>query len=129
MHRACHSWNLLHENRYTFLEWMFHCPNGGGRSAAEAGMLKAMGVKAGVPDFMLPFPAEHWKGLAVELKSKDGVLSGKQRLWLQKSYHDGWVVGVARTLDTYISLVDSYRCGTEFNSICGFDEIFKVVKG
>jgi len=34
--------------------WMvFHIPNGGGRSKAEAGVLKAMGVLAGMPDLIL----------------------------------------------------------------------------
>ncbi len=31
----------------------FHCPNGGGRSKAEAGILKAMGVLSGVPDLFV----------------------------------------------------------------------------
>lgn len=31
----------------------FHVPNGGGRSKAEAGILKAMGVLAGMPDLLV----------------------------------------------------------------------------
>ena len=34
----------------------FHCPNGGGRSKAEAGILKALGVLAGVPDLLIIGP-------------------------------------------------------------------------
>lgn len=34
--------------------WLvLHVPNGGGRSKAEAGILKAMGVLAGVPDLLV----------------------------------------------------------------------------
>ena len=37
--------------------WMFwHTPNGGARSKAEAGMLKATGVKAGIPDLFVCGP-------------------------------------------------------------------------
>lgn len=37
----------------------FHVPNGGGRSKAEAGILKAMGVLAGIPDLFIMGPADH----------------------------------------------------------------------
>jgi hypothetical protein len=37
--------------------WMFwHSPNGGGRSKAEAGIFKAMGVRAGIPDLFIIGP-------------------------------------------------------------------------
>jgi len=32
---------------------VFHCPNGGGRSRAEGGILKAMGTLPGVPDLLI----------------------------------------------------------------------------
>lgn len=35
---------------------VFHVPNGGGRSKAEAGILKAMGVLAGMPDLFVLGP-------------------------------------------------------------------------
>lgn len=35
---------------------VFHVPNGGGRSKAEAGILKAMGVLAGMPDLFVMGP-------------------------------------------------------------------------
>lgn len=38
---------------------VFHVPNGGGRSKAEAGILKAMGVLAGMPDLLIIGP-ERW---------------------------------------------------------------------
>lgn len=58
------------------LEW-FHVPNGGKRSKAQAGIFKAMGVKAGVPDLVFwGMPA---CPLAfVELKIGDGRLSTSQ---------------------------------------------------
>lgn len=62
---------------------VFHVPNGGGRSAAEAGILRAMGVLAGVPDLFVIGPAFI---AAIELKAPpkrllDGGLSrAKPRL-------------------------------------------------
>lgn len=42
--------------RDTGLEDLWHIPNGGGRSKAEAGIFKAMGTKPGVPDLELAVP-------------------------------------------------------------------------
>lgn len=60
---------------------VWHTPNGGGRSKAEAGILKAMGVLAGMPDLfvmgpsaLLDAPAGAWKHslpylVAIEFKA------------------------------------------------------------
>lgn len=45
----------------------FHVPNGGGRSKAEAGILKAMGVLAGVPDLFVLGPDRNL--VAIEFKA------------------------------------------------------------
>lgn len=64
----------------TALQSMFAIPNGGSRHKAEAGKLKATGVKAGVPDIFLPatryFDAGYGRielmhGLFIELKRED----------------------------------------------------------
>lgn len=65
------------------LALLFHIPNGGKRSAAEAGRFKAMGVKPGVPDLFLPVPRGGYSGLFIELKrAHGGSLSDHQRDWL-----------------------------------------------
>ena len=55
----------------------FHCPSGGGRSKAEAGIFKAMGVKPGVPDIIIVYRG---RVVAIELKSEKGRLSPAQKL-------------------------------------------------
>ena len=55
-----------------------HIPNGGSRNAAEAGKLKAMGVKAGAADIMvLGFHPFIW----IEMKSRTGRLRPEQKEW------------------------------------------------
>lgn len=53
--------------------WLvFHVPNGGGRSKAEAGVLKAMGVLAGIPDLLVFGPGATQSAttvVAIELKA------------------------------------------------------------
>jgi hypothetical protein len=50
------------------LRWMYAIPNGGHRHKATAAKLKAEGVRAGVPDICLPFPAHGYHGLYIEMK-------------------------------------------------------------
>jgi hypothetical protein len=58
---------------------IFAIPNGGYRSRATAGRLKAEGVLSGVPDLFVP--AWH---LWVEMKrTKGGSLSAEQKDWIQ----------------------------------------------
>lgn len=123
---CCHSWNLLNEKKYPMLEWMFHCPNGGGRSKAEGGILKAMGVKPGVPDFMLPFASIQYKGLAIELKASNGKLTDEQRAWLKHSYENNWCVAVIRNLDDYLEVVRAYLLDRVVKDF-GHEEIFESV--
>lgn len=47
-------------------------PNGGKRSAREAALMKAEGVTAGVPDWMLFVPLQGYAGLALEFKRPTG---------------------------------------------------------
>ena len=54
----------------------FHPPNGGARSKAEAGIFKAMGVKAGVPDIIVVYRG---RMIAIELKAAGGSLSPAQK--------------------------------------------------
>lgn len=57
---------------------IFAIPNGGARSKATAGRLKAEGVASGVPDLFVPA----WR-LWVEMKrSKGGSVSAEQKDWI-----------------------------------------------
>lgn len=51
---ALFSWAGYNTGRMPELEYMHHVPNGGKRDATTAVALKRQGVKAGVPDIMLP---------------------------------------------------------------------------
>jgi len=76
-----------HEEQRLLVQWfrrkwpdvrIFAIPNGGYRSRATAGRLKAEGVSPGVPDLFIPA----W-GLWVEMKrSKGGSLSAEQKDWI-----------------------------------------------
>jgi hypothetical protein len=63
---ALFSWATWQEQLYPDLKWMYHVPNGGHRNKATAARLKAAGVKAGVPDVVLPAPKGIYHGLYIE---------------------------------------------------------------
>lgn len=77
-----------HEEQRELVRWfrqswpdvrIFAIPNGGARSKATAGRLKAEGVASGVPDLFVPA----WR-LWVEMKrTKGGSLSPEQKDWIK----------------------------------------------
>lgn len=64
LHRACVAY-LRAALPNPWLVW--HTPNGGGRSKAEAGIFKALGVLAGMPDLLVLGPNSQL--LAIEFKA------------------------------------------------------------
>lgn len=98
-------------------------PNGGKRSAITGAILKAEGVKAGVPDILVftPFadPGQdesdrdlnevrgQWcHGLAIELKNgKKGRTSEHQQTWLVRLELAGWKAVVCRDIDEVLEVL------------------------
>lgn len=64
--------------------FLFAIPNGGARSKATAGKLKAEGVKAGVWDLMLAIPVGRHHGLWIEMKAGKNTLTDEQKTWRQR---------------------------------------------
>lgn len=91
---------------------LFHAiPNGGARSKATAGKLKAEGVLAGVPDYFLPAARGPWHGLYLELKAEGGRPSPAQRAFAESVLREGYAavfcVGwqdAANAIDEYLAL-------------------------
>lgn len=111
LQRACIEWVVLHKARYPILKWLTHVPNGGKRPKGEAGKLKAMGVKKGVPDLMLPRRRLGWFGLAIELKAPGEKPSDDQAEWLAAFEEDGWVSGWTDSLEGFLALMKLYLSG------------------
>jgi len=75
----------------------WHTPNGGGRSKVEASILKAMGVKPGVPDLIVLLP--NGKVGFIELKAGKGVASPAQRQMMGELRARGCPCVEARSLE------------------------------
>lgn len=103
---ACCKWFRLQYPKYSRL--LFAIPNGGGRSKAEAGKLKAEGVVAGVADLCLAIPRNGFAALYVEMKKSDGKQQTNQKEWQKDCEAVGNRYVVCKSLEEFINAVKSY---------------------
>ncbi|WP_338585855.1 VRR-NUC domain-containing protein [Pseudomonas sp. MAG733B] len=78
---------------------IFHVPNGGHRVKAVAAKLKAQGVKAGIPDLVLPMARGGYFGLYIEFKAtppNDAAISDSQHERIRKLNAHGYLAVVCR---------------------------------
>lgn len=73
-------------------------PNGGGRSTRQGSMLKAEGVKGGVPDVFVPLPRAGFHGLYIEFKKAGGSPSEEQRHFIRALCARGFLCFVVNDL-------------------------------
>lgn len=78
---------------YPELALLFHIPNERA-DKVQAAILKEMGVKKGVPDLFLPFPAGKYHGLFIEMKAIDGTPSDDQMWWIAHLKANGYACAV-----------------------------------
>ncbi len=108
---ALFKWAAYASARHPGLKLMFAIPNGGARDAVTGAMLKAEGVKAGVPDIFLPLPAGGYHGLFIELKTAQGRPSPEQREWLMRLRHRGYAAVLCQGLDAAVDTLTRYVAG------------------
>jgi hypothetical protein len=108
------------ELRYPALaKLIYHVPNGGHRHKLVAIKLKAQGVRAGVPDLVLPMARGGYFGLYIEFKAappNDAEVSTSQSNYIQALNLQGYLAVVCRghfdamqTLRAYLALAPTPR--------------------
>ena len=87
---------------------LYHVPNGGKRDIGTARKLKQEGVKAGVPDIVLPVSRGGYHGLYIELKVGKNKPTKEQKEWMealkQEGYYTMWCVGS----EAAIKIIEEY---------------------
>lgn len=101
-------WSLVMSARYPELNLMYHVPNGGLRSKATAGRLKAEGVKPGVPDVCLPVARKGYHGLYIEMKAAKGKLSDNQKVWIEALLKQGYHVVTCYGFNEAADVISDY---------------------
>ena len=113
---ALFAWMAANEHRYPALAWAFHPANGEYRHPATAGRLKAMGVRPGVPDVLLPCIVQdttagvEYVGLAIELKRSDhsNKPTSEQSEWLSWLDSQHWRCVVCYGAKEAINVICEY---------------------
>ena len=114
---ALFQWAKLQENIYPELRLLYAVPNGGTRNLLEAVNLKRQGLKAGVPDVVLPVPRKEYHGLYLEMKRiGGGKASEEQMFWLgelaKQGYHTGLYHGWKEAVDViqwYLGITNTFQ--------------------
>lgn len=105
--RALVRWCRLHP----VARLIYAIPNGGGRSKAQAGILKAEGVLAGVPDLHLPVARAACHSLYIEMKAGDGRLSPEQGKLIAELQAQGHAIVVAWDWEVAKGWIERYLDG------------------
>ena len=91
---------------------LFAIPNGGARNAITGAMLKAEGVRPGIPDLFLAIPAFGFHGLFIEMKKrKTGVLSDAQKNFIYRLEDKGYCAVVCYGFDEAKREIEAYLDG------------------
>lgn len=105
---ALFSWAELNVMRMPELEFMHHVPNGGKRDRMTAIALKRQGVKAGVPDIVLPASRAGYHALYIELKAGKNTATPKQKRWLKYLSDHGYYTAICYGWRTAADLITEY---------------------
>ncbi|HGM5580779.1 VRR-NUC domain-containing protein [Pseudomonas parafulva] len=90
---------------------IYHVPNGGHRHKLVAAKLKGQGVKAGVPDLVLPMARGGYFGLYIEFKAKppfDAEVSASQDAYIQALNAQGYLAIVCRGSIDAVEAIRAY---------------------
>lgn len=90
-------------------EFMYAVPNGGTRNRIEAANLKRQGVRAGVPDIVLPVARKGFHGLYIEMKAKKGgKTSDDQKRYIEFLTENGYLARVCKGAEEAVALIKEY---------------------
>lgn len=104
-------WCQYRYGTYPELELLYHVPNGGKRDQKTAAALKRQGVKAGVPDLVLPVARGGFHGLYIELKAPGGNLQKNQREFMNKLQKQGYLAKKCVGWQETVELLSNYPDG------------------
>lgn len=93
---------------------IFHIPNGSYKSLTARIKSKQEGLRAGVPDLMIPIPISKYHGLFIELKRRDknkSKVSENQKKWINDLNNLGYLALVCYGANEAIKSIEDYLNG------------------
>lgn len=93
---------------------LFAIPNGANKSPVARLRFKAEGLRPGVPDMFLAYPAGRWHGLFLEMKRRrGGVISPEQKAYIEALRAQGYRAEVCRGCDEALEVLRDYLSAKE----------------
>lgn len=90
---------------------IFHIPNGSYKSITARIRAKREGLKAGVPDLMIPIANNNYNGLFIELKRiKNSKVSIEQKYWIELLNNNNYKAIVCYGAGKAIEVIEDYIC-------------------
>lgn len=86
----------------------FHVANERKQNKIWGLVMSHMGLKAGIPDIMMPIARKGYHGLFIEMKSKKGRLSDNQIRMIELLANQNYLVKVAYGCEQAIKAINSY---------------------
>lgn len=123
---ALFQWAEWNRNTYPDLDLLFAIPNGAKlpytkklnkrtgkmeRVSIQANILKAEGLKSGVPDICLPVSRGDYNGLFIELKFGNNKATENQEWWIKQLTHHGYCATVVYGWEQAAQFILSYLEG------------------
>ena len=106
---ALFTWARVMQGLYPELALMYAIPNAAKRSKSLSAMMKAEGLKSGVPDICLPCARREYHGLYIELKrTKGGKVSPQQKEWLTALNKEGYMAVVCEGFEEAKAVIEKY---------------------
>lgn len=89
-------------------DFVYAVPNGGYRSKRTASVLKAEGVKSGIPDLHCFVAMDPYHSLYIEMKTQTGDLSESQKAVIPMLRGEGHKVVICRSVEQAVNEVLKY---------------------
>lgn len=110
-----------HKEQVAYFQWVdlmakqdsrylniFAIPNGGLRNIVTAAKMKKEGVRKGVPDIAIMFPAQGYHGMFLELKIKPNKPSKEQEEWIDRLMRSAYFATVCWSTEELIQTTEWY---------------------
>ena len=92
---------------------LFAVPNGGARNVVTGAILKAEGVRRGIPDLFLAVPKDNYHGLFIEMKTERGHLSKDQKEMIDILQKKGYDCVVCHGYEKAVAAILRYLTGAK----------------
>ena len=119
-------WAKSNEQFIPELKLIYHVPNEGKRKQSTGEILKAAGLRAGVPDVCLPVPRRGYAGLYIEMKYGKNKPTKDQTDYMDGLRNENNYVQVAYSADAAREIIRHYLARSDGFDLVNCEEAPKI---